>query len=221
MADTIASTLDMDAACVISDLILHPDPDFPYDRMKERIINAFSSSNETKLRQLLKGQVGFEGKPTHFVAHLRRLNGGMCNDAVLKSILFEQLPETCRGILAASKSEDLQELAELADVIIEQLQPNQTTVATLQKSAPARDALSVQSQIDQITKDLADLKVLLNKKYSRSRSRSRTPSRIAKQGSTPRSRDKSGLCWRHKRFGASAHKCEQPCSWPTSPKAEN
>jgi len=147
MADTIASTLDMDAAYVVSDLILHPDPDSPY-RMKERIINAFSSPNETKLRQLLKGQVGFEGKPTHFVAHLRRLNGGMCNDTVLKSILFEQLPETCRGILAASKSENLQKLAELADVIIEQLEPSQSTIATLQKSASAHDALNVQSQID-------------------------------------------------------------------------
>jgi len=100
---------------VVSDLILHPDPDSTYDRMKERIINAFSSSNETKLRQLLKGQVGFEGKSTHFVAHLRRLNGSMCNDTMLKSILFEQLPETCRGILAASETEDLQELAELAE----------------------------------------------------------------------------------------------------------
>jgi len=123
---------------VVSDLILHPDPDSTYDRMKERIINAFSSSNETKLRQLLKGQVGFEGKPTHFVAHLRRLNGGMCNDTVLKSILFEQLPERCRGILAASKTEDLQELAELADVIIEQLEPSQATIATPKISASPR-----------------------------------------------------------------------------------
>jgi len=168
---------------------------------------------------LLKGQVGFEGKPTHFVAHLRRLNGGMCNDTVLKSILFEQLPETCRGILAASKSEDLQELAELADVIIEQLEPSQSSIATIKKPAPANDASNVQSQIDQITKDLADLKVLLNKRFSRSRSR--TPSRSARQGSSSRNRDKSGLCWRHKRFGANAHKCEQPCSWPAPPKTEN
>ena len=54
-ADTVIAVLDADAAAVISDLILAPDPNRPYDNLKERMIVAFSASAETKLRQLLKG----------------------------------------------------------------------------------------------------------------------------------------------------------------------
>ena len=42
-----------------------------------------------------------------------------------------------------------------------------------------------------------------HRKSSRSRSRSISQPQHAKQ---------AGFCWRHKRFGAQAHKCEQPCT---------
>ena len=123
-ADTVIAALDADAAAVISNLIHAPDREKPYDKIKERMLATFSASAESKLRQLLKGQFATDGKPSLFLARMRNNNhGAACSDAVLKSIFIESLPVQCRGILVASKLTSLQEIAELADTVVEAMQP--------------------------------------------------------------------------------------------------
>ncbi|XP_076660154.1 uncharacterized protein LOC143363460 [Halictus rubicundus] len=151
MADTVIAGLDADTASVISDLILSPDPVAPYNRIKERIISTLSTSAETKLRQLLKGQVASHGKPSHILSLMRNLNNGACADNVLKSIFFDLLPEQCRAILVASKHDDLQEMALLADKIVETIQPASASV--LAAAADVSRPGSMQEQLDKLFRE--------------------------------------------------------------------
>nr|XP_012222696.1 PREDICTED: uncharacterized protein LOC105672376 [Linepithema humile] len=67
--------------------------------------------------QLLKGQSLGDQKPSHLLNHMSQLNGGQCSSAVLKSLFFEQLPESQRAILVAMNEPDLQKIADIADKI--------------------------------------------------------------------------------------------------------
>ena len=115
-ADIVIAALDYEVIPSVRDLISAlPQPDDLYERIKERLVATFSVSAEKRLRQLLKGEVLTDGKPSLTLYRLRNLNDIRCSDAVIKSIFLEQLPSQCRAILASANVEDLQKLAELAD----------------------------------------------------------------------------------------------------------
>ncbi|XP_076282231.1 uncharacterized protein LOC143209861 [Lasioglossum baleicum] len=218
MADTVIAGLDTDAAAIISDLIMCPDPVAPYTRIKERIISTFSTSAEAKLRKLLKGQVAANGKPSHTLATMRNLNNGSCPDNVLGSIFLDLMPEQCRAILAASKYDDLQELASLADTIVETIDPAAVNAVAAGKSRPC----SMQEQVDQLSRDVAKFFALVD---GRHRSRARSASRGAADNPLrrrSRSRDPAGLCRLHAKYGDRAFRCIKPCAWSgTPPTSEN
>jgi len=91
MADTVISHLNIEAVSLISDLVASPDPDNQYNNIKDRIISTFAISSEAKLRQLLKGQVLLDGKPSQILARMRNLSGSSCSDFVLRSMFLEFL----------------------------------------------------------------------------------------------------------------------------------
>ena len=68
-----------------------PDQD-KYKTVKERILQAFSESEESKLRRILQSQ-SLEGKkPSHYVRDLKNASGDQVSDAVLRTLLLEHLP---------------------------------------------------------------------------------------------------------------------------------
>ena len=80
---------------------------------------------------ILKGEVLTDGKPSLFLCRMRNLNDGTCSDTVIRSIFLEQLPSQTRAILTSTKIDDLQELAELADEIVQVSNPHNTYVAAV------------------------------------------------------------------------------------------
>ena len=130
--DYIVPALGFEITSCFKDLLAATEkpPDY-YEKVKERVISTYSSSPESRLRQLLKEEVLTDGKPSLVLSRLRNLNDGACSDAIIRSIFLEQLPPQSRAILAVTKTEDLQELAELADKIVEVSNPNNAYVATI------------------------------------------------------------------------------------------
>lgn len=217
MADTVIAGLDSDTAAIISDLIMSPDPVAPYTRIKERIIATFSTSAEAKLRKLLKGQVAAHGKPSHTLALMRNLNNGSCPDNVLRSIFLDLMPEQCRTILAVSKCEELQDLALLADKIVEAVEP----VAVHAVAAGPSKPCSISERVDQLARDLARLTTLVERGHQ-SRSRNRSVGRKAADNrprNRSRSRDPAGICRLHAKYGDRAFRCIKPCAWSGPPPA--
>ncbi|KAG5326612.1 SETMR methyltransferase, partial [Pseudoatta argentina] len=106
MAHHVIMSLDAKAIACFRDLIAESNENKPYTKLKQYIIEIFSASAESQLRQLIKGQVLTSGKPSQILSRLRNLNTDKrCDDA--------------RGILATSESTDLDKLAKMANKIAE------------------------------------------------------------------------------------------------------
>ena len=105
-------------------------------------------------------------------------------------------------VLASTKEpEKLEDLASLADRVVEVATPTVSSIQTSQLS----------SEVEQLRAEIGSLKSLvqsLSSKHVRSPTRPRTPS------PAPCNRA-SGLCWYHSRFGEKASKCNAPCTWPS------
>ncbi|XP_011875653.1 PREDICTED: uncharacterized protein LOC105566342 [Vollenhovia emeryi] len=209
-AHYVIMSLDAEAIACCRDLIAEPDANEPYSKLKERIIDRFSASAESQLRQLIKGQVLTSGKPSHILSRLRNLNPDKrCDDAVLKTIFFEYLPPYVRGILATSESTNLDKLAKMADTITETSNDSALCVAAAQQQAKPSD---LESKIDRLATDLATLATQVKRI-----SRPQTKDAANKTRKRSKSRRPS-VCWPHRTFGEKARACqgtkESPCSWP-------
>ena len=79
---------------------------------------------ETRLRQLLKGEVFTSGKPSYILNQLRNMNDFEGSDEVIRFVLLEQLPAHVRAILSVGNVADLQVYTQMADKIVETYQPN-------------------------------------------------------------------------------------------------
>lgn len=107
----VVANLDKTAFPLVWGVISSLPTQGKYDAIKSRIINAYAEINVSKLRRLLRGQELGEDRPSVFLERMKTLAAGRCNDDVLKLIFMEQMPETIRGILAISDTEDLSRLS--------------------------------------------------------------------------------------------------------------
>ena len=111
-AHTLIANLDVDLIAHINNIItMNPQPNDLYTRIKNRLLSSFSISPESRFRQLLKGEVISDGKPSLLLNRLHNLNDGDCSDEIIKTIFLDQLPAKLRGILALSNVDGLQALA--------------------------------------------------------------------------------------------------------------
>ena len=129
-AHTLIANLDFDLIARIKDIItMNPQPNDVYTRIKNRLLSSFSVSPESRLRQLLKGEVISDGKPSPLLNRLRNFNNGNCSNEIIKTIFLEQLPAKLRGILALSNVYGLQALAQLADKVSDAMGHNEFNVS--------------------------------------------------------------------------------------------
>ncbi|XP_011883863.1 PREDICTED: uncharacterized protein LOC105571007 [Vollenhovia emeryi] len=214
-AETIAHVLDLITA--------DPPPENLYKALKDRILAMFAVSPEARLRQLFKGQVQGERRPSHLLNHMKQLNGGQCSDAVLKSLFIELLPDAHKAILVAANEPDLQKLAELADKLADINSPGTAlavvTPASKPKSARAKAPLSVDERVSRLSRQLQSLSTAVEKIR-----RDRTPSRkrSSKRGGAAAKPDKTaGYCYIHRKYGKKATSCRKPCTWKDDADSEN
>ncbi|KYN11683.1 hypothetical protein ALC57_16163 [Trachymyrmex cornetzi] len=210
-AHYVIMSLDAEAIACCRDLISQTDLVEPYSKLKQRIIESFSASAESQLRQLIKGQVLTFGKPSQILHRLRNLNSyKRCDKAVIKTVcvFFEYLSPYIRGILATSECTDLDKLAKMADKITETSSDSaQCAAASLKNSEPS----DLESKIDKLAADLATLTAQV-KRSGRSKLKSEEDKRNRKRSKSRR----HNVCWPHRTFGDQARACkgteESPCS---------
>ncbi|XP_015436653.1 PREDICTED: uncharacterized protein LOC107191996 [Dufourea novaeangliae] len=150
--DFIVGALDFEVIASFKDFVTDDDVTNPYRKIKNRVISAYAASSERRLRQLLKGQVLTDGKQSHILCRLRNLNDNKCDDAIIKSIFLDQVPGQTRAIHASSNVVELQELAELADQIMDGT-----------NSSPQIATVAEKSQLDRLNAEVAALSARLNR----------------------------------------------------------
>jgi len=78
-------------------------------------------------------------KPSHILQKLRNLAGRQCNEAVLKTLFLEQLPDNSRSILPICEDIDLTRFAQLLDRVSESSKTNIAQVNVDAKASPAEN----------------------------------------------------------------------------------
>lgn len=116
----IMSHMDADVLnCVRHIIVIVPRPENCYTQLKMGLISHFSISNETRVFQLIRGDVNNSGKPSQMLSRIRSLNAGNCNDEVLKTIFLSKLPHQHQLLLTTASDLTLNELAMRADRMFE------------------------------------------------------------------------------------------------------
>lgn len=202
----ILSVMDMRLAEMVEDVIANPPMYEKYEKLKGELIYRLSSSKEQKVRQLLSEEKLRDRKPTAFLRHLRSLAGSnMVDEDILRELWIRRLPDEVQRILKDQHDLPLDNVAQIADSILDTLVNIQSPSSTVTVNATSKFS---DNYLENINRRLLKLSVKIDaltaqRSYQRARSKSRV-----------RSKSPSGrLCWYHKKFSAKAHKCIAPCNW--------
>ena len=207
----IVGCLSSEIATEIRDLLLHPPDDHPYDALKQKLIERTAASEQRRLQQLFTTEELGDRKPTQLLRRMQQLLGDkpeLADSSILKELFMQRMPTNVRMVLAAvSESTPLQELATLADKIMEVATPSIATVTT-----PTSTLQQLQAKIDRLEEELSAFQAAPKPRKRRSRGRNQGRSH---------SPSRSAVYWYHRRFRDAARKCTPPCAKSENQRASN
>ena len=196
--DHIVASLAPEFATEVRDLILNPPREQPYDTLKDQLIKRTAASEQRRLQQLFNAEELGDRKPSQLLRRMQQLLGDKANNTdgtFLRELFLQRLPSNVRMVLASTPDAgNLDDLAQLADKIVE--------VAT-----PSISSVKTSDEFERLRHEVTELKLLIQtlKQLKRSRSRGRSPSPAPQRHSQE-------ICWYHAKFGDNARKCKPPCS---------
>ncbi|XP_029162320.1 uncharacterized protein LOC114933903 [Nylanderia fulva] len=221
----------------VRDIIMNPPAEHAYETLKTELVKRLSLSQEHKTRRLLEHEEIGDRKPSQFLRHLRSLAGNVVGDPVLRTIWLSRLPAYIQPHLVTRTADTIEQLADIADAIVEATRAPAFQVAEASKFVPpqtqgasdpralearmevrlAQMRLAMQQEMaEQLTAIRKSIESIGDNRYRdddrrRSRPRSRSRSRPRARSSS-RGPPASGVCWYHWQFGAEARQCRPPCS---------
>eukprot|EP00794_Sanderia_malayensis_P002424 gene2424-biopygen1310 len=218
----VISSLPPEIAQKIRDLLIQPPADEPYEHLKTELIKRASASEQKRSHQLLISEELGETKPSQLLQRMRQLLGDShLEDKLFRQLFLQHVPTNAQLILALSADNvSIEQLASLADKILEVALPGNSVSAMLTTVAPtpSRDIQNLQAQISALTTQMQCLVQQMSHPRGRSKSSSRSPCHPSAFCNGP------GQCWYHWKFGLQAQKCNPPCSFaatPQTPASEN
>lgn len=219
--DHVIASLSPEVATDVRDLILNPPATEPYTGLKEQLIRRTAASEQRRLQQLFTAEELGDRKPTQLLRRMQQLLGDRASaidTTFLRELFLQRLPPNVRMVLAStSSSASLEDLAELADKVMEVAAPSVSAVT---------HSPSLATEVEQLREEVSQLGKLV-RKLTRVRSSSRPATRTSRRSPTPTqtittpASDSSPdpLCWYHSKFGSQAQRCRSPCSWPLNSQA--
>ncbi|XP_022111482.1 uncharacterized protein LOC110990694 [Acanthaster planci] len=218
----VIGLLPPEEAREVRDILIAPPDQDRYDHLKAEVIRRTSISEQKRLHQLLIAEELGDRKPTQLWRRMKQLLGeNTLEEKILKQLFLQRLPANAQFILAStSQMTPIQQLAELADKIIEVSIPHRThTVSAVSPAVPPSGQPSLQTQalqakVDELTQQVNALtSQLMSQQRGRRRTRDSTPSR-PRSSSRGRSPSHAGKdCRYHWRYGTDAKRCVSPCSY--------
>lgn len=202
--DYVIASLQPEFATEVRDLILSPPADNPYAALKKALVDRTAASEQRRLQQLLTEEELGDRKPSQLLRRMFQLLGDKAagtEKSFIRELFLQRLPVHVRMVLASTPATvTTEELASLADKIVEVAAPSVSAIPSSQGFAA--DISDLKSEITQL-KQL----VVSQSRGRPARSRARTPT------PSPPTALSQDLCWYHQKFGQTARKCKQPCSW--------
>ncbi|XP_064486643.1 uncharacterized protein LOC135398971 [Ornithodoros turicata] len=228
----VTSALTPTAADEVYDVLANPSPTTPYDQLKQALLQRTTSSSRSRLQQLLSAEELGDRRPTQLLRRMRQLlgdNSATMDDVLLRELFLQRLPQNVQMVLATAANMSLDQLATLADAVVEVATPSIAATAAPQHPVlPTPSAAASPSgspQLEDLCREFRALASLIAASHAppqqtrqpyRRRRFSRSPRRYSPSRSNSRDRDGSlatTICWYHRKFGAEARHCLLPCSW--------
>lgn len=236
----VVSKLGKEALQQVSDLIYAKPDERTYEKLKKRLLDVYEESAERQFQKLVSEMDLGTQKPSQLLRKMRDLGRStQVSDDALQRLWVSRLPSRVRAVLAVTKEDKLDDLAAIADTIMDSLRvgdvfamSGSSDTPPPQPSTSTADVTSLSNQLMQMTIELKELRGEINAirgrsfqrtggQGYRSRSRSRTGNRPPMTPDDPR-----WLCRYHYKFGQHARSCEKPCNWkdyttPPTPPSGN
>lgn len=153
--DYVVAHLDARYANEVRDILTNPPTANPYEHLKTALIRRLSLSEDQKIRQLQSAELA-ERKPSQLLRHMRALAGNMqVQDSFLRSLWLQRLPPHAQAILQAQVRLPLDELAEIADRVVEASLPQLSP--TIQAAAAPLNTTELARRIDDIDRRLTSI----------------------------------------------------------------
>ncbi|XP_064076271.1 uncharacterized protein LOC135194590 [Vanessa tameamea] len=125
----VVTKLGKDLIQQVSDILLQQPQTKKYDTLKSRLLAVFEESENRQLQKLLcEIDLGDE-KPSQLLRRMRDLARGKIPDETLSIMWQGHLPAAVRSVLAVTDVKDLENLATIADKIMENTRPIQIAEA--------------------------------------------------------------------------------------------
>ncbi|XP_055633966.1 uncharacterized protein LOC129774274 [Toxorhynchites rutilus septentrionalis] len=204
----VLAGIDSEILACCSDIIRDPPADDKYTKIKERIIQEYSTSEQNRMQQLLRGCELGDRKPSQLLREMRDLARDVITDEkIIKSLWMQQLPETTQAVLKVSETTlQLSQLAEQADKLADITRNRVASSVTASPDSTNEIGLAeLRTRISEISNKLAA--------FRQERSRSRNRSFNREQSFRSGSREYHPYCYYHRKFGANAKNCREPCQF--------
>ena len=162
-----------------------------------------AASEQRRLQQLFHdGELG-DRKPTQLLHRMQQQLGDRASatdGTLLPELFLQRLPSNVRMVLAStSNTTNLEELAELADKVLE--------VAALTVAATTALLPQLLSEVEQLRAEVSKLQTSIRTLTRQSRTCQPSPAHPPPA--------ESFLCWYNHTYGEAARKCRSPCSYST------
>nr|XP_029723963.1 uncharacterized protein LOC115264431 [Aedes albopictus] len=204
----VLAAIDSEILACCSDIIRDPPAAGQYTAIMDRITKEYSTSEQNRMQQLLRGCELGDRKPSQLLREMRDLaRDVITDDKIIKSLWMQQLPETTQAVLKVSEDTlQLHQLAEQADKLAD-VTRNRIAASTV--AAPddkmVFDLAELRAEIAELSSEIAA--------FRQTRGRSRNQSYSRQQGTRSTSRDQHPYCYYHRRFGTAAKNCREPCQF--------
>lgn len=209
--DLILSKLNKETIGEITDIILDPPETQKCAALKNRLLTIYEDTANLKIKKLLRDMDLGDQKPSQLLRKMKDLAKKNFPDDTVRILWEEHLPSQVRAVLAVSKSTDLEELAAVADNVLEATRPLQLATVTQRQFERIENAdiAMIKAEIAKLNTKIVQLQQRRRGNSSVQRSHSQT-----RQRSFSNNRDKQNwLCFYHYKYHEKAHKCIKPCAW--------
>jgi len=219
----VIASLNSDVLSHISDIVLNPPATGKYEAIKVRLISEFADSQEKRLKALLSEMVLGDDRPSHLLRKMTQLAGTNISAEIVKSLWLKRLPQQTQAILAIANV-DINNLAQMADKLVEINSPPSTECYAIATSSNNSDIAEMKQQISELTKQVSQLAMAQQKPQRaeryRSRERNFNPHRHNRSTSRKKNLNTTDYCedaetdeqcYFHAKFGSKARRCRFPC----------
>ncbi|XP_064469681.1 uncharacterized protein LOC135384407 [Ornithodoros turicata] len=181
-------------------------------------------SEQKRFQRLLTQEELGDRAPSQLLRRMRQLLGdrpdsAVIDDSLLRQLFLQRLPANVCMVLAAAGTMSLNDLANLADKIMEMAPPQIAAVASHPPSPPTATGSSSPQAVDlsQLVEQISNLQLEVAALRHCSPSPSPRRSRFAHR----RSPSPAGICWYHRRFRTKARNCTPPCTFQGNSRASH